>query len=77
MSDDEARRYSIRTVHDFLKVPADRLGTCLLEFNSWLALIAATKDLPGVRSIPQSYEWIDDGLRNMNIILNVHEPESK
>lgn len=56
-----AQRYTIRTVSDFLRVPAARRQRCLDEFAGWLA--HAERNL--VRHPPLNVDlfiWTDDGV---------------
>lgn len=56
--------YEIRSVHDFLTVPIDRLVDCLHEFPVWLATMAAIRATMGdLVKLPQAFIWIDDGKR--------------
>lgn len=55
------RRFVLRTVADFLDVPADRLAVCLSEYQGWLAHVQADR----VRTAPVSvgpFIWTDDGV---------------
>jgi hypothetical protein len=69
--------YSIKTVHDFAKVPEDRLDECLHEFKMWLALMAFAnslveecgEDASLQIQHPQSFDWIDDGKRSFQMNL--------
>ena len=68
----DAPTYEIRTVLDFLKVPAARRGECLEEFAVWLYILEAS----GVAlaafnpSLPQSFDWIDDGMHTMKATVS-------
>lgn len=55
------RRFVLRTVADFLDLPADCRETCLSEFQGWLAHVDADR----VRTAPRSigpFIWTDDGI---------------
>ena len=63
--------HTIRTVHDFLKVPASSRAVCLLEFGHWLETmgkIATMMDGIPVR-LPDAYVWIDDGLHTASVTI--------
>lgn len=76
---DEARRYTIYHVNDFLDVPPDRLAACLREFRVALELfratagaVVATAEGQGVSVPPNSctlskWTWIDDGARRARV----------
>lgn len=60
--------YQIKTVADFLSVPEDRRATCLREFNVWLTMADAVRQLqelmPGMVKAEMGVEcfaWVDDG----------------
>lgn len=62
------RQYEIRTIHDFLAIPEDRLDACLRDFKEWIAMGGAIKDLiqtaDGTVKVEQllpNLIWIDDG----------------
>jgi hypothetical protein len=67
------RSFEIRTVADFLKVPADRRRVCLREFHVWLAIpeavmgaVRATAEAmgqpaPELRPKLDVFVWHDDG----------------
>lgn len=61
--------YRIKTVKDFLKVPADKREQCLREFNEWLGLIdkginGRLAELFGMKEnqvLTSAFIWVDDG----------------
>lgn len=63
-----ASTYTIRTVQDFLTVPAHRRADCIRDFAGWLPLVELAVKLPGVTTFPP-YEWIDDGKPGTNVVL--------
>lgn len=69
----EPTTYPIRTVADFLAVPADRRETCIREFVSWCcamdALAVITEAAGQKGTIPGCYEWIDDDKHTMTAVI--------
>lgn len=63
-----APTYIIRTVADFLKVPAARRETCLQEFHGFLPLAEMALRMPGATGAFE-FTWIDDGETSHRIIL--------
>jgi hypothetical protein len=83
----EPLTYQIGTVNDFLAVPEDRIGECLEEFAHAIdlhrrtaALISIVAEAQG-NSLPvslfamPSFTWIDDGLKNVTVLVrdNIQE----
>lgn len=67
--------YEIRTLEDFLKVPADRLPECLRDFGDWLALARRKGEVDKILTEAVGVEtdlamdffhWIDDGQRGVS-----------
>lgn len=70
MSDTAPARYEIRTVADFLKVPADRRAACLAEFPKCLEYAEAFGgflDACGANGARfDVYVWTDDGVERVS-----------
>jgi hypothetical protein len=60
-------QYDIRTVRDFLMVPAERRAVCLSEFLSWLKWAEQAENGLGLLLVksPDVYPWVDDGKGEM------------
>lgn len=54
-----APTYKIRTIQDFLLVPADRLEECLREFAIMLGMARVATGLLGWE-LGDTFTWIDD-----------------
>lgn len=76
--------YKIKSIEDFLQVPADRLVACLEEFKVWCEittpLIEGTRAMASAIGVNESdlkfshgFTWIDDGERNVTINFDVDE----
>lgn len=52
-------QFDIKTVRDFLAVPADRRELCVLEFLSWLRLCDAI-DRSDLFQPMDTFKWVDD-----------------
>jgi hypothetical protein len=75
-----SEQYEIRTVADFLKVPASRIEVCLRDFQDWLVLGRNAVELEtmvaGVFLIsPQllkvsteRFAWVDDEIRGVSAL---------
>jgi len=80
-ADGSAPEYEIKTVQDFLKVPADRMEECLTEFRDFLDLSRETVEACKVvgkllgteppETIVQAFIWSDDGERKGTLRLTV------
>lgn len=80
--------YEIRTVADFLKVPAERRRICLREFDAWCALQEGVTDLLCAASgaldgdlTPadlhwqnEVFRWNDDGEACLSVQIVTTEP---
>jgi hypothetical protein len=72
---DHAQTYKIERVQDFLKVPEDRLGECLLMFRDYLDTARAVKRLGGLLNVKDAelgigcFNWCDDGIRKGTLIV--------
>lgn len=75
----EQSKYVIRTVEDFLSVPADKRDECLEDFRQWLeiashksAMERAMDDLTGIEGAMtmrvNEFHWVDDGQRGVSDI---------
>lgn len=85
----EPPHYTIRTVNDFLAIPADRLAACLEDLASAIEIHRAAAGLvravaEGLRqgvSIPDDaftmpcFTWIDDGERNATVIMRTNRDD--
>lgn len=78
LSTSDAPVYVLRSLDDFAKVPAARLGACLLDFRT--AIDAGREIVAALRAMDQNvawpltvFKWRDDGergvLRDMEFIL--------
>ena len=69
--------YEIGTVLDFLKVPDHKMAECLREFFVWLAVARSVREKLGHLQItlPQSFDWIDDGLHIMQVTASTPDGE--
>lgn len=72
MSDPQA--YRIESLHDFTKVPEDRLMACLEEFADWVAMcrIVTGGEAPHP-ALRLGFTWCDDGKRDMTFSFSVPE----
>ena len=72
-----SRRYQIKTVADFLKVPKAKRADCLADFQDWLAIMDDHKGLESWLDILggtkgafstqyNSFTWVDDGKRGVS-----------
>lgn len=70
--------YEIKTISDFLLVPADRLDDCLEEFKTWCQITTpltdATRALADAIGLEgkqiefvHGFTWIDDGEKNISV----------
>lgn len=70
---DEPKTYHIKTVQDFLSVPADRREVCIREFRHWCDAVEAMMHLVDTLDVtataPDEYTWIDDGKHTMKGII--------
>jgi hypothetical protein len=70
--------YEIRTVADFLMVPPERRALCLSEFQTWLEMADATREivaaLPGIVEATfgtDGFKWVDDDKGEARINVEV------
>lgn len=72
----KANEYEIRTAADFAKVPAERIGQCLREFEGWLCLVRSDQT-PGLlrtmlgangKLATERFIWVDDGEPGLSVI---------
>lgn len=70
------KSYELKQFNDFLKIPPDRLETCLNEFKEVVALASAANlmalamgDTKGVEF--RGMVWNDDGEKNLDIKITV------
>lgn len=66
--------YPIRTVNDFLTVPADRREAMLADLSEWMKLRDRIAPLvaAGQLEVPDVFRWLDDGavgLSQINITI--------
>ncbi|MDX1558992.1 MAG: hypothetical protein R3193_08815 [Marinobacter sp.] len=72
-----SRRYQIKTVADFMKVPKEKRAECLADFEDWLSIMDNHKELEGLLDYlsktegafstqHNSFTWIDDGKRGVS-----------
>lgn len=64
------KTYELATLHDLLKVPADRLEFCLRDLQLALAVhvLAFGEAAEGVKFGPMT--WIDDGKHDVDLSAN-------
>ena len=76
LSASNGSEYRIEKVADFLKVPEDRLASCLEEFADFLQMsrdmLGITKSLADIIGVEDAskigaYTWIDDGKKDKSI----------
>lgn len=68
--------YEIKTVADFLKVPEDRIGQCLAEFEGWLRLARSDQTDGLLRTLlgangkflNDCFYWRDDGKPGLSCV---------
>lgn len=60
--------YEIRTVKDFLKVPASKREAMLADFNGWLEMTSMVDLLfrPEILTSGDSFKWVDDGVSGIS-----------
>ena len=74
-----SKEYDIKTIGDFLKVPADRLEDCLAEFKMACDFVTSTMEVANIsvdqlgKSDFHSFTWIDDGKQEKFLKLNLEE----
>lgn len=69
-----SEHYTIRTVEDFLKVPADRRDLMLQEFGVFLGMAEHVANLGaqvGVEIPIPDFVWIDDDESTLTVNFNV------
>lgn len=68
--------YEIRTVKDFLKVPASKRADMLADFGQWIEMCSAVDLLfrPEILTTGDSFKWIDDGIAGLSEI-HIRTPE--
>lgn len=56
--------YEIRTVKDFLKIPASKRSEMLADFSQWIEMCSAVDLLfrPEILATGDSFKWVDDGI---------------
>ena len=69
-------KYLLTEFNDFLKVPPDRLETCLKEFSEAVLMASAAKQLALALGDTESVkftrlEWNDDGEKNLTMKINI------
>jgi len=60
--------YTIRSLKDFHRIPADRLHDCLAEFEEsvkLMSLMMETMDLPLEKAGIEYFVWKDDGKKDI------------
>jgi hypothetical protein len=62
----------LRTVEDFQRLPKDKIGHCLRDFELWLHQVAWAREVPGVEVTTRTdaFGWIDDGRHDVNWQIN-------
>ena len=68
------KKYTLKTVEDFLQIPDDRLDECLREFAIALryvrAVEAKARDADAKAKIHMPYfGWIDDGKSDVYLVV--------
>lgn len=66
--------YELRTISDFVALPPDKIGPCLMDFAEWLRVVYVATHLPpeaGVRvNTPiDVFGWVDDGKHVMTLTV--------
>ena len=67
-------RYEIKTVADFLSVPAEKRAECLADFSQWLSIVDEHKEIESLldqiagtdgafSTMTDRFIWIDDSKR--------------
>jgi hypothetical protein len=78
---DRAWVIAIKTVSDFLVVPAEKRAHCLKDFAMWLEMVPAVNDMfgdiEGVRTKTDTFIWIDDGKHDAHIEFVIVEEGPK
>lgn len=62
----EPKKYIIKTLSDFLDVPADRLHRCIADFEHGLKE-AQSRNEPTMKI--HDYEWTDDGVEGGDVVI--------
>ena len=75
-----SERIEIRTVADFVAIPAEKIEHCLKDFALWLSFREAWKatigEIEGVSMPEDKFIWIDDGKHDAHISIIVHNREA-
>lgn len=78
-----APTYCVATLHDFTKIPDDRLEACLKEFATFVRMMRGVEELgeairsaTGLAESPltcttESFDWTDDGVERCDVRLTV------
>jgi uncharacterized membrane protein len=73
----DTKEYEIRTVEDFLAVPADKRDECLRDFKTWMEIKSKTGEIEAELSeglgVPVAirhnvFTWLDDGIAGVSQI---------
>lgn len=75
--------YLMASPSDFLNVPFDKIDECLADFKSWILFGKKVREMVGI--IPkdagltvdaqQEFHWIDDGIRDGAVNLEIKVTE--
>lgn len=72
-------RYEIRTLEDFVNIPAEKRDHCLHDFGLWCDVMEqANKTLKHafggvVKPQMETFIWLDDGKHDMNVRVEFKE----
>ena len=74
MTTETTKTYIIRTIADFLAVPPDRRSECLREFETWCSMADLIQSIAdGCATMPDAFEWTDDGIRVVDAFIEGFE----
>ena len=67
------KKYTVRTVADFAKIPKKHLREFLEMFEATLLVDRQAKELFKATEPMQEFTWIDDGSRSIRVVLSAKE----
>lgn len=69
----DAPTYRVRTVADFLTIPADRRAKALAEFPAYLEILETVQPLLSTglveREAAEVFQWVDDGKEESRVAI--------
>jgi len=64
------KKYEIKTVLDFTKIPKSKRLICFMEFNDWLDMMIRAQKLNSPLIPIDKFVWIDDKKRNITVSIS-------